>query len=440
MKEIVREMYIFTTQLNSIKKIEEETKLVISLEEKKLLNEAITSLKNQLRIINNSITELLKNVSFYKKIPESKEIKEEKIIQINYTPLYSDERVSLVITDKDREDFLENLRRSNLTINKLKKEYSVKKELPTFGKPNLYAKISNKFFRETSNKLISKGYFLKLNKELRKINSPFILNTYVSMILFSVLLSFIFSIFILVFLIFFDVSLVYPFIKFLPNEEKNFLRLIKHVWLIIIIPFLTGLLMYFYPASQRKNLGSKIDRELPFLTIHMSAIANSGIEPSNIFKIILNSSDYPYSNIEFRKIINLINFHGKDLVSALKDTAHSSPSKKLKEFLESFATTITSGGDLRNFLAKHSENMLFDYKIEMEKYIKVSEIFMNIYISIVVAAPTILLTLLIILESTGATTSFLGLTSEILNLLIILIIVLLNLIFLAFLKIKQPVI
>ena len=67
-KEIVRELYIFTNQLNIIQNLEEDKKVVINTREKKLLNGAIISLINQLKILNNSIPELLDSIAFFKKI------------------------------------------------------------------------------------------------------------------------------------------------------------------------------------------------------------------------------------------------------------------------------------------------------------------------------------------------------------------------------------
>ena len=83
---------------------------------------------------------------------------------------------------------------------------------------------------------------------------------------------------------------------------------------------------------------------------------------------------------------------------------------------------------------------MFDFKLEREKYTKTSETFMDIYISVVIAAPMIFLMLFVIMGSTGATETFLGLSAGVLSFLIILAITLLNLGFLLFLRMKQPAI
>ena len=234
---------------------------------------------------------------------------------------------------------------------------------------------------------------------------------------------------------FFHIGLTLPFIS--PAEESPFLRFAKFFWIVFVIPFVTGVAMYFYPKSEGKSLGAKINQELPFVTIHMSAISSSGIPPLDIFRIIVRSEEYKFSRLEFKKLLNLINFQGYDIITALKKTARTSPSSELRELLDGLAITITSGGDLHDFLDKHAESLLFDYRLEREKYTRASETFMDIYISIVIAAPMILLMLFVIMGSTGM--YFMGLSPGIMSFLIILVVIFLNIAFLVFLRVKQPV-
>ncbi len=433
LKKITREIYIFTNQLEIIKNVEMTSKTRVDSREKKLLEDILSSLFQQLKIINNTIPEILGDVGGFS--PLSEKSKKNKLVQIKYKPLDLDKKISLVITEKDRKEFLENLSRSNLSFKKLKKSYVVPRHRVFFGKPTTYAKISNKLFKKTSNKLISKGYFIRLNRNLRKMNSPYILGTYVSMLFFTTLLVFFAGILITLFLLFFKVGFAYPFIE--PVTGSLFLRFVKIFWVIIATPLFAGFLFYFYPFSEAKSIGNKIDKELLFVVIHLSAISTSGIEPTNIFKIIIKSEEYKYTNIEFKKLLNLINFHGKDLVSALKEIAVSSSSVKLRELLNGFATTITTGGNLYNYLNKHTDRLLFEYRLQREKATKNAETFMDIYIAVVIAAPMILMLLFVIMGALGGLGSFLGLSTTAIALLIILIIALLNIIFLAVLKLRE---
>lgn len=439
-KKTIKELYIFTNQLDVIKNLEANSSVSINTKEKKLLNDTILALTAQLKILNNSLPVLIEGIGFFKKLPtpESRptEPLPQKLIQVKYTPLSGQEKISLTIDEGDRQEFIENLSKSNLSVKQLQKEFVIKSAPVDFGRANEYAKFANRFFRRYSNILISKGYFSKLNRDLRKMNSPFILGTYVSMGLMTFFLSFIFSIILVLFLLVFNVSINFPFFSLV--EESLALRFIKIFWLVFAVPLSTGLAFYFYPSSEAKSIGSKINQELPFVSIHMSAISSSGVEPLNIFRIILENEEYHYTNVELRKLINLVNFHGKDLVTALKDTARLSPSPKLRELLDGFATTMTSGGSLSEFLDKHSESLLFDYRLERERYTKTSETFMDIYISVVIAAPMILLMLFVIMGSTNTLSSFLGLSTSVLGMLIVFMIAVLNIGFLLFLRIQQP--
>ncbi len=446
-KEIIRELYVFTNMYSKIKSLELTNSSVIDTAQKKLLNKIIVSLTNQLKILNQSIPRLVDLIKFYKELETSKDKetasksffkKKEDLVQIKYTAPGEADNISLVIDKKFKKQFLENLSNSNLSIKQLKKKYSHVKPPREFGKPNFYAKLSNRLFRNISKRLVAEGYFERLDRSLRKINSLFLVGTYVSMTLFTILLGFILGFFLFITLLFFNISPLFPFITL--AEQGVLIRAFKFFWVIFAIPAISGLIMYLYPATESRSISSRIDQELPFITIHMSAIASSGIEPSKIFQILLKSSEYKYTNKSFRKLMNLINFHGLDIVTALKQTSKSSPSSKLRELLDGIATSITSGGDLHQYLNKRSERLLFDYKLEREKSTRTSETFMNLYISVVIVAPMILLILFVIIAGTGMLSNFIGMDIDTLSILIVLFIALLNIGFLVFLKLKQPMI
>lgn len=435
MKEISKEIYVFSSQLNALNEFWYTEK-----REKALLNDTITALINQLKILNKSIPSLVNRLRLYPHLYSSTssnlKTRDEKLAKISYKP-EENKQISVVISDEDKAKFLENLSKSRLSIKELNKKRGIEKIIEP-GKPNPYAKISNYFFKNYSINLVLKGYFKNLNKNLRKINSRFVVGTYVSMILFTGIIAFFASLILFIFLLFFKISFSLPFITLI--EESLLLRFLKIFWIVFIIPVVSMAFFYFYPIIEANSLGLKINQELPFITIHMAAIASSGVEPTNIFKIILKGGEYKYTTIEFKKLMNLINFQGEDLVSALKKIGASSPSSRLKDLLNGLAVTITSGGDLSQFLNEHAKSMLFEYKLEREKYTKMSETFMDIYISVAIAAPMIFLMIFVIIGSTGLGGSFLGLNTSVLSSLLIFILALINILFLIFLQLKQPII
>ena len=237
---------------------------------------------------------------------------------------------------------------------------------------------------------------------------------------------------IFLFFLFFNLEATMPFL--LRATETIDVRFIKVFWILLIIPAGTFGLMYFYPSLEKKSAEGKINVELPFAAIHMAAISGSLINPIKIFEIIINTKEYPAIEREFTKIINNINVYGSDLVSALRNGARNASSKKLSEMLNGLSTTINSGGDLPRFFDERSQTLLFDYKINREKASKAAETFMDIYISVVIAAPMILMLLLMMMKISGLG---LGISVSAITLIMVLGVTLINIMFLTFLHIKK---
>ena len=390
-------------------------------EDKKLIKKYIDGLKEKLKKSENVFGSLKKINA--KPLKEDK-IEQKKIEKIRYDILSSD------IPEEFRTEKQTGLERQTLKrITKKEEKSEVKKDKEASG----YVKISSKIFSEISRSMAKKKMFTPLKRDLIKANLQFIPANYISVILFTTLISFIFSIFVLVFFLFFNVGAKLPIVTF--TEGDIFIRFLEVFWVILVIPISTFLFMYFYPSMEKKSAEGKINQELPFATIHMAAISGSMIDPSNIFKIIISTGDYEYLEREFTKLINEINVYGYDLVSALRRSAFNSPSRKLSDLFNGLATTITSGGNLPEFFEKRSQSLLFEYRLEREKYTKSAETFMDIYISVVIAAPMILMLLLIIMSVSGLGTS---LGPNMIALIMILGVSLINILFLTFLNLRQP--
>jgi len=218
--------------------------------------------------------------------------------------------------------------------------------------------------------------------------------------------------------------------------ESILTRFFKVIWIPFIFPIATFFMMYVYPALEKKAAESRVNQELPFATIHMAAISGSMIDPSKIFTIIVATKDYPAIEKEFIKVVNEINIYGYNLVDALRRIAFKNPSAKLAELFNGLATTITSGGDLQRFFEKRAQSLLFEHRLEKEKATKSAETFMDIYISVVIAAPMILMLLLMIMKISGLG---IALSTPMITLIMILGVSIVNFVFLTFLHLKQPV-
>ena len=323
----------------------------------------------------------------------------------------------------------------NETVTRIRLKRKEKKQSESQKKKkdsSYYTKASSRFFSKVSLKLLTKESFAKLEDQLRKANLSYTSVGYVSIVLMTTFLSIFVAGFLFLFFLFFNFSAVLPIVT--RVVEPFDVRFLKTFWILFAVPVSTFLLMYIYPSLEKKSAESAIEAELPFATINMAAISGSMVNPSRIFEILILTNEYPALKKEFTKMLNEINLYGYDLVSALKNTAENSPSKRLSELLTGLATTITSGGDLSGFFDERAETLLFNYRIAQERFSKTAETFMDIYISLLIAAPMILMLLLIIMKMSGLgiSMSFIAL-----SFVISMVVTVVNVIFLAFLHMKK---
>ena len=404
------EREILVSQMDSLKKSLNETNNQIPLSLKKL------SVRRKLKPLSSNLSEMKYNLPEKKPV---KKIKKKGVFESLFNTKSFEKKINLSNLEKD-------------TIKRIKKKKR-KKEIKKKKKPNKYVAFSNKLFFNLSSSLSKTEMFRGFQRDLIKANLQFVPASYISTLLFTTILSFFASLLILVFFLFFNFGVEFPMITRAATDPLS--RLLNIFWIVLAIPLATFSFGYFYPSMEKKSLENKIDQELPFAAIHMFAISGSLIDPSKIFSVLISTKEYVAIEKEFIRLMNQITVYGYDLVNALKSTALNTPSKKLAELLNGFSTTITSGGDLKGFFDKRSQTLLFDYRLEREKYTKSAETFMDIYISVVIAAPMILMLLVILIKISGLG---LSLSTSVITLVMILGVSMINVLFLTFLYLKQP--
>jgi len=432
-KNILQEK-ILVERLSKI--LQDSSELVKNNRDQKNFDDSVKSTMKQIEILNESIPEILKNISLAKPLPTSKmEIQNGPVLQISHID-EGDER-EVGILKGQRGNYLNELHISAQSLNDLTKKRKVDKTdlINEYKKPRGYIKLSNKFFGNAASNVVEKGGFRKIGEDLRKSNFTLLTKSYVAAIYFSTFLAGFLGIGLTLLFLFVGITFESPYIYLVDFSEVSLLlRLLKVIWFIPLTPVIVFFIMYLYPSAEKSSLKGSLDYELPFAAIQMSAIAGADIEPSNIFRIIALNKEYPTIRNEAKKLMNQINLYGYDLTTALRNVAMASPSKNWSELLNGISTSLRSGGNLSKYLDKKAETLLFEYRLKKEKATKSAETFMDIYISVVIAAPMLMMMLLIMINISNI--GF-GLPVPILSLIIILIVAVINVIFLVFLNTSQ---
>ena len=434
-KELKKTISLEKKILESIKRFYEEFQNPAYDEsEKRIIKNKIEELKEELKKLNNEFGEVINELTFSKEdgIGKGVSLKNSEI-ESRYFPAEGNKlknKGGRVYSKKElyaeglEIETIKRLRESRKKVKKI-----INKDLV---KERWYLEVSSKVFSKFSKSLLGNESFKKLEKDLIKANIDYAPTGYISMIFFTTLLAGIAGGFIFLFFLFFNIQANVPFI--IRASETINERLLETFWILFVVPIGTFLMMFFYPTLEKKTAEFKIESELPFGTMHMAAIAGSLINPSKIFEIMISTNEYPALTKEFTNLLNEINIYGSDLVSALKNTARNTSSKRLTELLNGIATTINSGGELPDFFEKRSESLLFEYRIHREKAAKAAETMMDLYISLVIASPMILMLLLMMMKLSG-----IGLSASVgtITMIMILGVVAVNIVFLTLLHLKK---
>ncbi|MEK6792953.1 MAG: type II secretion system F family protein [Nanoarchaeota archaeon] len=396
-------------------------------EEARIYSKIINSLTKRIKILNGSLSEILDNITLAKKLEPDKNPPFIEKVSIR-------KEVEVFVSERNKKEFLKELNINEQLLKKVKKQQKIVfKNIDKFQTSNAYGRTSNKIFLDLSQRLIDRGAFKSLRLDIRKSNLNILSTTYLSMIFFSTLIAFFLGIFLMIFFLFFNINVLEFSIQ--SYSGSYLLRFLKVFWIPFAMPGLTFILFYSYPGAEKKSAAQRINQEIPFVVIHMASISGSGIEPIEIFKIIAMNREYEFAGREFRKILNQTNLYGYDLSTALRNVSISTPSLKFSELLNGMSVTINSGGDMRTFFEKRSESLLLEYRLEREKATKSAETFMDLYISIVIATPMIMMMLLVIISISKISTGF---NTTQMTTAIIGIVAIVNILFLTFLHMKQP--
>jgi len=384
------------------------------ISEKEFYLSSLKALIAQLKILNGAVPTIMEAISPLKRLVPEQERKVENLTKLSYISPVTKEKSFVTINKKDTESFIRELKISQEGIKSIKQEDL--NNIPTEIKTSYLSRVSNLIFSRISDKIVPN--VADLGDDLKKANISLLTSTYVSIALFTSSLVFIFGL-----LLFVVLTISNP-------------KLIVWIWTPFIL-FITSITaFYLYPSTEKTGVSNMISQELPFAAIHMSAIAGSNVEPTKMFKIIAFSKEYPTLGKELKKVLSQIEIYGYDLLTALKNTAKRTPNESFSELLNGIATNISSGGNLKDYLDKKSENFLSDYRLERQRYNTMAELFMDIYISILITGPLIMMMLFIIMDI--GSFSLGGLSIKVLLFLTSGIVVFANIIFLVVLDIKQP--
>jgi len=160
-------------------------------------------------------------------------------------------------------------------------------------------------------------------------------------------------------------------------------------------------IMYLYPSMIAGNRKRDIDKSLNFATQYMAILAGAEVTPEKIFKSMLTSDIDAVVKDEVAEVVKRIDIFGDDFYSALSARIKETPSKRFGDLMKGVLAVGSMGGDLRRYLHLQGKLFMRERKVDMKKQLEGLSITAEVYVSMGVVLPLILVIML-------STMSFIG--------------------------------
>jgi flagellar protein FlaJ len=174
-----------------------------------------------------------------------------------------------------------------------------------------------------------------------------------------------------------------------------------------VIAFLLGFLLVYYialkyPGMQKSSRATKINLTIHNAVAYMYAMRKGGAELMVIFRSLSESASiYGEVAMEFRQVVRDADFFGYDILSALRHLMETTPSEKMKQFLEDMISVIESGGDLAGFLSNRVRLFQEEARFEQKQFLNFLSLVAESYVTLFVAGPLFLIIIMVVMGLIG---------------------------------------
>jgi archaeal flagellar protein FlaJ len=176
------------------------------------------------------------------------------------------------------------------------------------------------------------------------------------------------------------------------------------------LPVLGGVGTFFVlqgsPGSRAKGRGRKIDRKISPAMSFVSAMASADVNVDQIFKELGRQKIYGEVAEEAAWITRDTELLGVDILTAIRNGAARSPSKRFQDFLQGVVTTATSGGQLKPYFLLKAEQYERENKLAQLQRVETMGLLAETFVTVVVAFPLFLVIIIAIFAIIGGGGTF----------------------------------
>jgi flagellar protein FlaJ len=182
------------------------------------------------------------------------------------------------------------------------------------------------------------------------------------------------------------------------------------IFLAVALPILGGVGGFFVlkslPGGKAKSRGKAIDRKISASMSFVSAMASADVNIDAIFKELARQKIYGEVADEAAWITRDTELLGVDILTAIRNGATRTPSKRFQDFLQGVVTTATSGGQLKPYFLAKADQYERENKLELLQRVETMGLLAETFVTVVVAFPLFLVIIIAIFAIIGGGGAF----------------------------------
>ena len=157
------------------------------------------------------------------------------------------------------------------------------------------------------------------------------------------------------------------------------------VFLLIILPLLTGGSSIYFPYLEVQRSATLIEKEMHMFITRMGILSLGEIGASTIFDILRQMGDYGELAQEVKRIETLVDKWHTSLPEAARIVGKQSPSPLWSDFLDRMSFSIEAGQPIDEFMRSEQSNIAEQYNTIYDTRLESVDTLKEIYVSMVSA-------------------------------------------------------
>ncbi len=157
------------------------------------------------------------------------------------------------------------------------------------------------------------------------------------------------------------------------------------VFLLLILPLLTGAAAIYFPVLEVNRSALKIEKEMHMFITRMGILSLGEVGANTIFDILRQMKDYGELAQEVKRIETLVDKWHTSLPEAARIVAQQSPSPLWSDFLDRMAFSIEAGQPIDAFMRAEQDTVAEQYNTLYDTRLESVDTLKEIYVSLVSA-------------------------------------------------------